>query len=86
MSTSRSMELLKRRFAAPGLSRSATPPMSRLPRYDGHAHHQHDHGRHQHDHGRHQHDHDHYHNHQHAQGGQYCFQGDNLKPNTWCKR
>ena len=33
MSTSPSTEPLRRRFAGPGSSRSATPPMFRLPRY-----------------------------------------------------
>ena len=43
MSTSRSMGLLRRLFVALGLSRSATPPMSKLKRYDDQHQHQHQH-------------------------------------------
>ena len=34
MNTSRSTELLRRRFAEPGLSQNATQPTSRRPRYN----------------------------------------------------
>ena len=69
-STSRSMGLLRKLFVALGLSQSAIPPMSKLQRYDD----------------RHQHVHDHYHEGHDDQGGQYCIQGDDLKPNTWCQK
>ena len=72
MNTSRSTELLRRRFAEPGLSQNATQPTSRRPRYNDDDRHDDD---------------DDDDGHGDRNGDDRCgFQGDDLKPNTWCQK